>query len=112
MKLKKRQVKLFNQLVKFIKNKDDKKQFLLEGEGGAGKTFCVSYTLLKLLLKNYFNTSNLHFIAPTNAAKKVLRKTIQKLLNNDKEAYDKYENHIRKDMNISYNTIHSFFKST
>ena len=72
MKLKKRQVKLFNKLIKFIKGKDgDINQFLLEGEGGAGKTFCVSYTLLKLLLKNYFNTSNLHFIAPTNAAKKV-----------------------------------------
>ncbi len=111
MKLKPRQVKLFNKLIKFIKNKEDKKQFLLEGEGGAGKTFCVSYTLLKLILKKYFNSCNLHFIAPTNAAKKVLRKTIQQLLNNDSDAFVKYKKHMNKDRSISYNTIHSFFKS-
>ena len=112
MKLKSKQVKLFNKLIKFIKNKDETvNQFLLEGEGGSGKTFTVSYTLLKLLLKNHFNSCNLHFIAPTNAAKKVLRNTVKNLLNNDTDAYNKYEKHIKEDMNISYNTIHSFFKS-
>jgi len=112
MKLKPRQVKLFNKLVKFVKNKDnDVNQFLVEGEGGAGKTFSISYTLLKLLKKKHFNSCNLHFIAPTNAAKKVLRNTIQELLKNDSDAYTVYEKHTKVDMNISYNTIHSFFKS-
>ena len=109
MKLKKNQVKLFNLLVGFIKNNE--KMFLVQGEAGSGKTFSISYLLNKLLKKGYFEDYNLFVIAPTNAAKKVIRKTIMEILKNDKEGYKKFEKHLEEDKNISFNTIHSFFKS-
>ena len=69
MELKKNQIKLFNRLIKFTKGKMGN-QFLVEGEGGSGKTFTISYTLSKLLAKTYFDKTNLFLIAPTMQLKK------------------------------------------
>lgn len=110
-KLKPNQVKLFNRLIPFIKKKQDDRKFLVQGEGGSGKTFTISYILDKLIKKDFLDKYNVFMVAPTNAAKKVMRKTILKLLKNSPESYAKFNKGLMEDKNIEFKTIHSFFKS-
>jgi len=111
MKLKSNQVKLFNKLIPFIKKKQEDRKFLVEGEGGSGKTFTISYILDKLIAKDFLEKYNVFMVAPTNAAKKVMRKTILELLKNNQETYSKFNKGLLEDKNIEFKTIHSFFKS-
>jgi hypothetical protein len=111
MKLKKNQVKLFNKLIPFIKKKQNDRKFLVEGQAGSGKTTTMCYTIDKLMEKNFLEKYNLFFIAPTNAAKKVLYKTIDKFMKNNPENHRKFSIAVNADNNVVFNTIHSFFKS-
>jgi hypothetical protein len=106
MILKKNQIKLFNKIINFIKQKHDK-ILLVEGEAGSGKTSTVSYTLNKMILKNFLKKYCFFFLTPTNAAKKVLRNFVIDFIRKNKESYLKYEEYC----NIYFQTIHSFFKS-
>jgi len=108
-KLRKNQIKLYNRLIPFIKKKQDDRKYLVEGEGGSGKTTTMCYTIDKLMKKDFLKKYNLFFIAPTNAAKKVLRKTILKFMEKNPENHTKFQNSLGT--NIGFNTIHSFFKS-
>lgn len=111
MKLKQSQIKLYNRLIPFIKEKQSKRIFLVEGEGGSGKTATLCYTINKLIKKNFLLTTNLFLIAPTNAAKKVLRNKLIESTENYPNNKKKLIKSLKEDKNISFNTIHSFFKS-
>lgn len=111
MKLNNQQKKLFNQVIKFIKTKDNSdNEFLIQGEAGSGKTFTTGYILDKLLGKKYFDKCNLFIIAPTNAAKKVIKKTLIALLKPNIKNYNKFLQ-LMFEESIQFKTIHSFFKS-
>lgn len=105
MILKKNQIKLFNKIIKFIKGNEN--TLLIEGEAGSGKTSTISYTLEKLISKNFLKKNTFFFLTPTNAAKKVLFNTIIKNLEKNPVSYDKY----KVNSNVLFKTIHSFFNS-
>jgi ATP-dependent exoDNAse (exonuclease V) alpha subunit len=65
------QLNLIETLKEFWKN-PSKKNFLLSGQAGVGKTTCVRYFL------DYVGTDCVCLTAPTNKATKVLRKTTNK----------------------------------
>ena len=112
MKLSALQEKAKTKLLKFIH--DDTtihKTFLLEGQGGSGKTTTISNILTDLIGDDYFFTEDfmikkkLIILAPTNAARKVLDKKFWEMM------ADQLENNFHiKDM-IEIKTIHSFLKA-
>ena len=110
MKLKPSQKKLYNLLVPFIKKKQDDNIFLVEGEGGSGKTATICYLLNRLIEKNFLDKYNLILIAPTNAAKKVLKNKLIESTKINPENFEKIK--ISLNRNLSFNTIHSFFRSS
>ena len=111
MKLSKLQEKTKLKLLKFIH--DDTtihKTFLLEGQGGSGKTTTISNILTELIRDDYFFTKNmmlkkkLIILTPTNAARKVLdRKFWESMEDSD-------DNFIIKKM-IDIITIHKFLNA-
>jgi len=120
MSLNPKQVKIYNKLLKFIKKPQEDPQFLINGEAGAGKTFTIIYSLSKMAIpENKLNKYNFFFLAPTNAAKKVLNKTFLNFVSTtfpDKINY--ITNHVESKggqfggvKTIYFKTMHSFFKS-
>jgi hypothetical protein len=111
MSLNKYQQKLFDQLFNFIQL-NDKNKFLIEAGGGSGKTFTVSSFIKYLIEIDYITLKNykIHFIAPTNKAKNVINKTVKNIIVEDFQNALKYNDLNRKGV-ITFNTIHSFFKS-
>ncbi len=109
IKLTKRQIKVHNKLVSFIKKTQTDRMFLIEGGAGSGKTTTLSYILSKLIKKRFLDNSNIFLLAPTNAAKKVMSESIIKIIESDKESRKEYTN---APNNVIFKTIHSFFKST
>ena len=92
MKLSDLQEKAKLKLLKFIH--DDTtihKTFLLEGQGGSGKTTTISNILTELIVNNYFFTEDLMvkkkliILAPTNAARKVLDKKFWEMMEGETE---------------------------
>jgi len=121
MSLNPKQVKIYNKLLKFIKKPQEDPQYLLNGEAGAGKTFTIIYTLSKIAIpEKKLNKYNFFFLAPTNAAKKVLSKTF---LNFVSTAFPEKINYVTDKLEtknslyggpvktIYFKTMHSFFKS-
>jgi len=116
-----RQVKTYNKLLKFIKKQQEDPQFLLNGEAGAGKTFTIIYTLSKIVIpENKLKKYNFFFLAPTNAAKKVLHKTFldfvrktypEKMSDVFKTLEKKNSDNYNSIKTIYFKTMHSFFKS-
>ena len=106
MILKKNQIKLFNKIIDFISNKES--ILLIEGDAGSGKSSTISYTLNKMIGKNFLTKYCIFFLTPTNAAKKVLKNFVYKFIKQNSKNFFKL---LKNKQNIHFNTIHSFFKS-
>jgi hypothetical protein len=98
-KLKKSQRNVNKHITDFINGNEQ--TLLLEGEGGSGKTFVVTFNTINTLLQSS-NKFNFFFLALTNDAKNVLEYKFNELCNNLKV------NEINKPI---FSTIHKFFKS-